>query len=321
MKKKKEVFEKGIIDKKLILPSFINKEYLEKKFNDSEEDREEELNNDFNHNKIIIEHKKLTIFEVDKENNLENKIYESNDFTEVIKKLTKMKKKKNNFDINLVKCMKNGIFIIESKNMATYGAFFFIKYNKSKKEIEIISEEEGKIEFITEYSDGNFAYNRYIHRPLFTNDTFYVFNINKNEKYSLINFGEYDAFNSKYALLTNGFAFNNFIGYKKIVETSYLNIVEGFNLKRYVINFIGNIKQLISDDKYIYLLSIKAGYSVYIFNIENKKFYSKYFKIWSKMNEPKEIEYDKDLFKNEEENENSNRQNLIEKMMNQCIIC
>ena len=66
MKKKKEVFEKGIIDKKLILPSFINKEYLEKKFNDSEEDREEELNNDLNQNKIIIEHKKLTIFEVDK---------------------------------------------------------------------------------------------------------------------------------------------------------------------------------------------------------------------------------------------------------------
>ena len=321
MKKKKEVFEKGIIDKKLILPSFINKEYLEKKFNDSEEDREEELNNDFNQKKIIIEHKKLTIFEVDKENNLENKIYESNDFTEVIKKLTKIEKKKNNFHINLVKSMKNGIFIIESKNMATYGAFFFIKYNKSKKEIEIISEEDGKIEFITEYSDGNFAYNCYIHRPVYTEDTFYIFNINKNEKYSLINFGEYDAFNSKYALLTNGFAFNNFIGYKKIDETSYLNIVEGFNLKRYVINFIRNVKQLISDDKYIYLLSIKAGYSVYIFNIEHKKFYSKYFKIWSKMNEPKEIEYDKDLFKNEEENENSNRQNLIEKMMNQCIIC
>ena len=94
MKKKKEVFEKGIIDKKLILPSFINKEYLEKKFNDSEEDREEELNNDFNQNKIIIEGKKLTIYEVDKENNLENKIYKSNDFTEVIKKLTKIEKKK-----------------------------------------------------------------------------------------------------------------------------------------------------------------------------------------------------------------------------------
>ena len=36
--------------------------------------------------------------------------------------------------------MKNGIFIIESKDIVSYGAFFFIKYNKSKKDIEIISE-------------------------------------------------------------------------------------------------------------------------------------------------------------------------------------
>ena len=113
MAKNEEVFKSNLIDKKLILPSFINKEYLEKKFNDLKEGKEEELNNDFNHNKIIIEDKKLTIFEVDKENNLENKIYESEDFTEVIKNLTKIKKKRNKFDINLVKSMKNGIFIME----------------------------------------------------------------------------------------------------------------------------------------------------------------------------------------------------------------
>ena len=76
-----------------------------------------------------------------------------------------------------------------SENIIAYGAFFFIKYNKSKKEIEIILEEEDrKVEFITEYSDGNFAYKSYIHRPMFTEDTFYVFNIKKNQKYELKRF-------------------------------------------------------------------------------------------------------------------------------------
>ena len=294
---------------------------MEKKFNDLKEGKKEELSNDFNHNKIIIENKKLTIFEVDKTKNLENKIYESDDFTEVIKKLTKIEKKRNNFDINLVKNMKNGIFIIESANMVYYGAFFFIKYNKSNKEIEIISEQKDrKILFITEYSDGNFAYNSYIHRPVYTEDTFYIFNINKNEKYRLRTFGEYDdIFDSKYVSLTNdGFAFNNFFCFNEKNKNSYLNIVEGFNLKRYVINFVGDVRQLISDDKYIYLLSKKADNSVYIFNIENKKFYSKYFQIWSEINEPKEIEYvelDVDNVGNEEknDNDNSNKQNLEEK--------
>ena len=85
MEKKEEIIKKDLIDEKLILPSFITKEYLEKKFNDLKEGKEEELNNDFNHNKIIIENKRLTIVEVDKEKNLENKIYESDDFTVVIK--------------------------------------------------------------------------------------------------------------------------------------------------------------------------------------------------------------------------------------------
>ena len=305
MAKNEEIFKKNLIDKNLILPSFINKEYLEKKFNDLKEGKEEELNNDFNHNKIIIEDKKLTIFEVDKTKNLENKIYESDDFTEVIKKLTKIEKKRNNFDINLVKSMKNEIFIIWSENITTYGAFFFIKYNKSKKEVEIILEEEDrKVEFITEYSDGNFAYKSYIHRPVYTEDTFYVFNINKNEKYKLKSFGEYDnIFDSKFAFLTNGFAFS----------TSCLNIVEGFNLKRYVIDFVGDVRELISDNKYIYLLSKKADNSVYIFNIENKKFYSKYFKIWSEVKEAEEII------------ENSNKQNLnyknnLNRKKKKCII-
>ena len=124
MEKKEEITKSDIIDEKLILPSFITKEYLEEKFNTVKEEQKEELNNDFNHNKIIIENKKLSIFEVDKENNLENKIYESDDFTKVIKKLIKIEDNEYKFDINLVKNMKNGIFIIESENIITYGAFF-----------------------------------------------------------------------------------------------------------------------------------------------------------------------------------------------------
>ena len=296
MEKKPEIIDKGLIDKKLILPPFITKEYLEQKFNALKEGQKEELNNDLNNNKIIIENKRLTIFEVDKTNNSENKIYESDDFTEVIKKKSKIEEKKNNFDFNLVKNMKNGIFIIESKDMVYYGAYFFIKYNKSNKDIEIISEEkERQIKFITEYSDGNFAYNSYIHRPVYTDDSFCVFNINKNEKFNLISFGEYDgAFCSKFASLKNGFAFNNYLCFSADSSKSYLNIVDGFIIKRYVCNFIGDIKEIISDDNFIYLLSKKKDNSTYIFNIENKKFYSKFFKIWSEMKEPEEIKYEEE---------------------------
>ena len=118
MVRREEIFERDIIDKKLILPSFINKKYLKEKFNDLEKAQKAELNNDFNHNKIIVENKKLTIVEVDKAKNLENKIYESDDFTVVIKKLTKIKIKKDNFNLELIENMKNGIFIIESEDIA-----------------------------------------------------------------------------------------------------------------------------------------------------------------------------------------------------------
>ena len=157
--------------------------------------------------------------------------------------------------------------------------------------------------------------------------------LKKNQKYELKRFGEYDsAFDSKFAFLTNGFAFNNFFGNSENDTTSYLNVVEGFNLKRYVIDFVGDVRQLISDDKYIYLLSKKADNSVYIFNIENKKFYSKYFQIWSEINEPKEIEYvelDEDNVgteeKNDNDNDNSNKQyleeqNNLNKKKKKCIL-
>ena len=124
--KAKAEAEKDINNKKPILPSYINKEYLEKKYNDLKEDQEEKSNDDFNNNKIIIKSKKLSIIEVDKTKNVENKIYESDDFTQVIKKLTKIEKISKNFTFDLIKNMKNGIFIIESEDIVTYGAFFLL---------------------------------------------------------------------------------------------------------------------------------------------------------------------------------------------------
>ena len=124
--KAKAEAEKDINNKKLVLPSYINKEYLEKKYNDLKEDQEEKSNDDFNNNKIIIKSKKLSIIEVDKTKNVENKIYESDDFTQVIKELTKIEKISKNFTFDLIKNMKNGIFIIESEDIVTYGAFFLL---------------------------------------------------------------------------------------------------------------------------------------------------------------------------------------------------
>ena len=306
MVENEEIFEKDLIDEKQILPSFINEKYLKRKFKDSSKVLKEQLSDDLNNNKIIVKNKKLTIIEIDRTKKIENKIYESDDFTEVIKKLTKIVIEEDNFKFKLIKNMKNGIFIIESKDIVSYGAFFFIKYNKSKKDIEIISETQNrKIRFITEYSDGNFAYNSYIDRPMYTEDGFFVFDVNKNEKYVLKIFAEYDGiYKSKFAFLTNGFIFNNFSCFNENYKTSYLNIVEGLHLKTYIINFIGDIKQLVYDDKYIYLLS--KNDSVYIFNIENKKFYSTVFKIRCHIKEPKEIESDEDEDEDEEKKKKCN---------------
>ena len=80
------------------------------------------------------------------------------------------------------------------------------------------------------------------------------FNTNKNEKFNLISFGEYDGvFGSKFASLKNGFAFNNYLCFSADSSKSYLNIVDGFIIKRYVCDFIGDIKEIISDDYFIYL--------------------------------------------------------------------
>ena len=115
-----EIFEKDLIDEKQILPSFINEKYLKRKFKDSSKVLKEQLSDDLNNNKIIVKNKKLTIIEIDKTKKKENKVYESDDFTEVIKKLTKIVIKNDNFKFKLIKNMKNGIFIIESKDIVSY---------------------------------------------------------------------------------------------------------------------------------------------------------------------------------------------------------
>ena len=70
------------IDISLKLPSFIDKKYLEQKFNEEimEEKGKSDIENDKVYKKIIVEKEKLTIFEVDEINHIEHKIYESDDF-------------------------------------------------------------------------------------------------------------------------------------------------------------------------------------------------------------------------------------------------
>ena len=218
--------------------------------------------------------------------------------------------------------MKNGIFIIESEEVVTYGAFFFIKFNDSKKEIEIISEEKDRqIQFIAEYSDGNFAYNCYIHRPMGYYDVLFIFDVKKKIKHLLHEYTEYDRiFDSKFVTFEKGFAFNNFFDLDERNNHSYLNIVKGFDLKSYTIDFIGDIKQLIYDDKFLYLLKKdknKAENIVYIFNIKNKKFYNNFFKIFNDKKETQEIKSNENDL---QENENSNKKNNSKEIKKKCII-
>ena len=65
--------------------------------------------------------------------------------------------------------------------------------------------------------------------------------------------------------MINGFAFNNKLRNYENDVTNYHYVVDGLKLKRYNINFIGGFRQLISDGKYIYLLSNKKNNSVYIY--------------------------------------------------------
>ena len=266
--------------------------------------------------KIIVDNKKLAIFEIDKSKNIERKIYESEDFCQVIKQLTKIdleddifrenyfeeeeleeEVKKVDFQFRLVKILKNGMFIIVSENIITYGAYFFIKFNNIKKDIEII-EEEGysKFEFIKEFSNGNFLYINSFPITLY-NANYKVFDIEKNESHRLHSYDEYDRL-SEFVYFINGFAFiNNAGSYNCQFSSRYLNVLEGLDFKIYEIDFFGfhiYIRKIIYDDKYLYLFikddddeDKKVGDGVdrvYILNIKKKKFYPNFIKFSNEKN-------------------------------------
>ena len=282
---KEDDFGISNIDNSMILPSFIDRNYLEKKFNEEKSNKQEEIAKVKLQTKIIVDDQKLTIFEVDETKNIEYKIYESDDFRQVIRKLSETYDE-SDFEFYLHTLLKNGIFIIQLDDLSEYGYFFFMKFNKSKNKIEILAEEHcSRMDFILEFPNGNFAYNSYLDRHFMDYNNFYIFDIKKNEKF-LTKYRGYSFNNdfSNFAFLSNGFAFSeSFIHpYYFYKRHNYFRIFEGFNYDSYNIDFIGQIKKIIYDDKYFYLLKKNVKNSdnkVFIFNLENKKFYSNYFNI------------------------------------------
>ena len=201
------------IDNNLKLPSFINKKYLEKKFNEEIIEKKEEKNISTNYTKIIVENKKLTIFEVDETKKIENKIYESDDFSKVLKQLSKNEDEEmeDNFDFELVIAMKSGIFIIESENMYERRAWFIMKFNESKKEIEVLVEGNFTIIFVEELPNGNFIYNHsYSFYKEGTNDLFF-YDIRKNVKECIDGFQFFDYSKLNLTIFENGFAYPTMI--------------------------------------------------------------------------------------------------------------
>ena len=205
----------------------------------------EETNKEAPTNKIILDKQKLAIIEVDNTTGIENKIYETDDLFQVLGKMTKIKFEKKD-DFKLVKNMNNGIFTIESEKIVTYGAFFFIKFNKSKKAIEIIEEvKDRKIQFIAELPNGNFAYNCYIHRPVYTDDSIYIFDITKNKAHKIKSFGEYDELNlTNIACIPDGFVFANHFFFSKENQHYYIKVVKGFSIKMVDCDSFGEIQEI-----------------------------------------------------------------------------
>ena len=189
-KTKEKKNESEVIDKRLTLPKNINKNYLEKLFNNK--NIEKKKNDDASDAsqadmKIIIDKKKLTIFNVDNT----QKIYESDDFIQVIKKLSRLNIQEDlDFEIELVKVLKKRMFIIQAKGAHTYGTFFIFKFNEATSEIEIIEETKDRlIFFISQFTNGNFVYNSFVHRPIYTEDSLFYYDIRINEKYLIDRYG------------------------------------------------------------------------------------------------------------------------------------
>ena len=55
---------------------------------------------------------------------------------EIVEEEEEEEKDEYGFNFELVKILKNGIFIIQSKNICNYGAYFFIKFNDFKKKLK-----------------------------------------------------------------------------------------------------------------------------------------------------------------------------------------
>ena len=105
-----------------------------------------------------------------------------------------MNKKYIEFEIELIKVLKNRIFIIQTEGVHTYGTYFIFKFNEDKNDIEIIEEVKDRyIFFITQFINGNFAYNSFIHRPICIDDSIFYYDIEKKEKHFLKSYGEYDS--------------------------------------------------------------------------------------------------------------------------------
>ena len=190
------------IDKSLILPNKINKKYLTKIFNIKDLDCLKYITSQADI-KIIIDKKKLTIFNVDNE----QKMYESDDFIQIIKNLSKLNIPEDiDFEIELIKVLKNRIFIIQTEGVHTYGTYFIFKFNEATNNIEIIEETKDRlIFFISQFNNGNFVYNSFIHRPIYTEDSLFYYDIRNNEKHLIDRYGEYNYVDfSDIAVLQNG---------------------------------------------------------------------------------------------------------------------
>ena len=134
MEKKKES-ETDNIDNNIVLPSFIDKKYLEQRFNEGKINEIKEIDKNELKYRIKIFYKNLRIYEIDRTKNIEQKIYEYNNFPQFIKLHSKLKHKKEDFSLEVMAIFKSGIFIIQSEDIITYGAFFFMKFNYSKKKL------------------------------------------------------------------------------------------------------------------------------------------------------------------------------------------
>ena len=218
-----------------ILPSFITPNYLNNKFNENNSKNKDDNNNPLllTDTKIILDKKSLTIYKEDQI------IYKSENFVQVIKKLPELKiPEEIDFDIELLKVLKNNLFIIIAKNFMRNGLYFIFKFNEAKKDVDIISEERDRsMIFIAQFDNGNFLYISFIHRPIFTQDTFYYFDIEKKVRYKIEEFGEYDdIYFSDIIILEDGIAFMNSFCANSEFKWEKLYITENINIKSYKIN-------------------------------------------------------------------------------------